>query len=236
MGVDGLTRENVASHLQKYRLYLRRVQGQAGAGGVGGSSAAHGHSHGGTQAAAHTPRTGSGRHHSSSGTHHHNPNSGSSSGLGSGLPAVAAPQPMMGAQMQGGQQPVLSPSPGPGTATASVPGSAGGSGNNAGGHLQVCTSTLFTCTFAVHVRLRQLELDCAVHWLRGWVSSSYLCRAWIHLGCSSSSPTAPKEHSSSNKPHRGSRHCRNSISRACHLRRLGDPWRRHWQRMATTWA
>ncbi|GFR44689.1 hypothetical protein Agub_g5987 [Astrephomene gubernaculifera] len=27
MGVDGLTRENVASHLQKYRLYLRRVSG-----------------------------------------------------------------------------------------------------------------------------------------------------------------------------------------------------------------
>lgn len=26
MGVDGLTRENVASHLQKYRLYLKRVQ------------------------------------------------------------------------------------------------------------------------------------------------------------------------------------------------------------------
>jgi hypothetical protein len=30
MKVDGLTRENVASHLQKYRLYLKRVQtGQA---------------------------------------------------------------------------------------------------------------------------------------------------------------------------------------------------------------
>eukprot|EP00252_Welwitschia_mirabilis_P021881 TRINITY_DN5734_c0_g2_i1.p1 TRINITY_DN5734_c0_g2~~TRINITY_DN5734_c0_g2_i1.p1 ORF type:complete len:309 (-),score=47.18 TRINITY_DN5734_c0_g2_i1:351-1277(-) len=27
MNVDGLTRENVASHLQKYRLYLKRVQG-----------------------------------------------------------------------------------------------------------------------------------------------------------------------------------------------------------------
>lgn len=27
MDVDGLTRENVASHLQKYRLYLKRVQG-----------------------------------------------------------------------------------------------------------------------------------------------------------------------------------------------------------------
>ncbi|KAG1365490.1 transcription factor MYBC1 [Cocos nucifera] len=26
MGVDGLTRENVASHLQKYRLYLKRMQ------------------------------------------------------------------------------------------------------------------------------------------------------------------------------------------------------------------
>jgi two-component response regulator (ARR-B family) len=30
MGVDGLTRENVASHLQKYRLYLKRLQGNAG--------------------------------------------------------------------------------------------------------------------------------------------------------------------------------------------------------------
>ena len=26
MSVEGLTRENVASHLQKYRLYLKRVQ------------------------------------------------------------------------------------------------------------------------------------------------------------------------------------------------------------------
>ncbi|KAF8043698.1 hypothetical protein BT93_A1878 [Corymbia citriodora subsp. variegata] len=38
MSVDGLTRENVASHLQKYRLYLRRMQGLSGGGG-GGSSA-----------------------------------------------------------------------------------------------------------------------------------------------------------------------------------------------------
>ncbi|XP_074569498.1 transcription factor MYBC1-like [Curcuma longa] len=41
MSVDGLTRENVASHLQKYRLYLRRMQGLssscgAGSGGGGG--------------------------------------------------------------------------------------------------------------------------------------------------------------------------------------------------------
>ena len=27
MNVEGLTRENVASHLQKYRLYLKRLQG-----------------------------------------------------------------------------------------------------------------------------------------------------------------------------------------------------------------
>ncbi|KAF0913138.1 hypothetical protein E2562_020269 [Oryza meyeriana var. granulata] len=32
MSVDGLTRENVASHLQKYRLYLKQ-----GGGGIGGS-------------------------------------------------------------------------------------------------------------------------------------------------------------------------------------------------------
>ncbi|KAL5994735.1 hypothetical protein ACLOJK_024788 [Asimina triloba] len=36
MSVDGLTRENVASHLQKYRLYLKRMQGLSGAGGAGG--------------------------------------------------------------------------------------------------------------------------------------------------------------------------------------------------------
>ncbi|XP_068662176.1 transcription factor MYBC1-like [Aristolochia californica] len=33
MSVDGLTRENVASHLQKYRLYLKRMQGLSGPGG-----------------------------------------------------------------------------------------------------------------------------------------------------------------------------------------------------------
>lgn len=32
MSVDGLTRENVASHLQKYRLYLKRMQGIGGGG------------------------------------------------------------------------------------------------------------------------------------------------------------------------------------------------------------
>nr|KYP64076.1 Two-component response regulator ARR2 [Cajanus cajan] len=42
MSVDGLTRENVASHLQKYRLYLKRMQGitSAGAGGPGGAASA----------------------------------------------------------------------------------------------------------------------------------------------------------------------------------------------------
>ncbi|KAL8213720.1 hypothetical protein R6Q57_003169 [Mikania cordata] len=36
MSVDGLTRENVASHLQKYRLYLKRMQGlSSGSGGSG---------------------------------------------------------------------------------------------------------------------------------------------------------------------------------------------------------
>ncbi|KAF5181277.1 Transcription factor like [Thalictrum thalictroides] len=35
MSVDGLTRENVGSHLQKYRLYLKRMQGlSSGGGGV----------------------------------------------------------------------------------------------------------------------------------------------------------------------------------------------------------
>lgn len=32
MSVDGLTRENVASHLQKYRLYLKRMQGLSNEG------------------------------------------------------------------------------------------------------------------------------------------------------------------------------------------------------------
>ncbi|KAG8367802.1 hypothetical protein BUALT_Bualt16G0110600 [Buddleja alternifolia] len=41
MSVDGLTRENVASHLQKYRLYLKRMQGISNGGG-GGSAAAAG--------------------------------------------------------------------------------------------------------------------------------------------------------------------------------------------------
>ncbi|KAK1397423.1 Transcription factor lux [Heracleum sosnowskyi] len=39
MSVDGLTRENVASHLQKYRLYLKRMQGNSGGGGSGLDSA-----------------------------------------------------------------------------------------------------------------------------------------------------------------------------------------------------
>ncbi|XP_020577085.1 transcription factor PCL1-like [Phalaenopsis equestris] len=33
MSVDGLTRENVASHLQKYRLYLKRMQGLSSSAG-----------------------------------------------------------------------------------------------------------------------------------------------------------------------------------------------------------
>ncbi|KAI4300920.1 hypothetical protein L6164_034246 [Bauhinia variegata] len=41
MSVDGLTRENVASHLQKYRLYLKRMQGLSGGSG-GGSGGAGG--------------------------------------------------------------------------------------------------------------------------------------------------------------------------------------------------
>ncbi|GMI64806.1 hypothetical protein like AT3G10760 [Hibiscus trionum] len=42
MSVDGLTRENVASHLQKYRLYLKRMQGLSGGsgGGANGGSGA----------------------------------------------------------------------------------------------------------------------------------------------------------------------------------------------------
>ena len=40
MNVDGLTRENVASHLQKFRLYTRRLNDAAGgAGGRRGGAA-----------------------------------------------------------------------------------------------------------------------------------------------------------------------------------------------------
>ncbi|KAG8085578.1 hypothetical protein GUJ93_ZPchr0010g8643 [Zizania palustris] len=52
MSVDGLTRENVASHLQKYRLYLKRMQGHGNGGGGGGGGAGGSHSSGsGTDAA-----------------------------------------------------------------------------------------------------------------------------------------------------------------------------------------
>ncbi|XP_057786356.1 transcription factor MYBC1-like [Salvia miltiorrhiza] len=40
MSVDGLTRENVASHLQKYRLYLKRMQGISSNGAAGANSPA----------------------------------------------------------------------------------------------------------------------------------------------------------------------------------------------------
>ncbi|OMP09343.1 hypothetical protein COLO4_05571 [Corchorus olitorius] len=49
MSVDGLTRENVASHLQKYRLYLKRMQGLSGGGG-GGAAGANGGAGGGASA------------------------------------------------------------------------------------------------------------------------------------------------------------------------------------------
>ena len=42
MSVDGLTRENVASHLQKYRLYLKRMQGLGNGGGGGGGRHTYG--------------------------------------------------------------------------------------------------------------------------------------------------------------------------------------------------
>ncbi|XP_019162796.1 PREDICTED: transcription factor PCL1-like [Ipomoea nil] len=42
MSVDGLTRENVASHLQKYRLYLKRMQGLSNGGGGAGNNSGGG--------------------------------------------------------------------------------------------------------------------------------------------------------------------------------------------------
>ncbi|KAI3830272.1 hypothetical protein L1987_04409 [Smallanthus sonchifolius] len=41
MSVDGLTRENVASHLQKYRLYLKRMQGLSSTGSAGDPATDH---------------------------------------------------------------------------------------------------------------------------------------------------------------------------------------------------
>lgn len=43
MSVDGLTRENVASHLQKYRLYLKRMQGVSTNGGTSGGNSSDDH-------------------------------------------------------------------------------------------------------------------------------------------------------------------------------------------------
>lgn len=43
MSVDGLTRENVASHLQKYRLYLKRMQGNSSGGSSGAGDPATDH-------------------------------------------------------------------------------------------------------------------------------------------------------------------------------------------------
>ncbi|PKI31943.1 transcription factor MYBC1-like [Punica granatum] len=54
MSVDGLTRENVASHLQKYRLYLKRMQGNGGSGGGGNGGSGGG---GGLSAAGADPAT-----------------------------------------------------------------------------------------------------------------------------------------------------------------------------------
>ncbi|KAG9147576.1 hypothetical protein Leryth_007368 [Lithospermum erythrorhizon] len=42
MSVDGLTRENVASHLQKYRLYLKRMQGMNNSGNGNGNNSPSG--------------------------------------------------------------------------------------------------------------------------------------------------------------------------------------------------
>ncbi|OIT38757.1 PREDICTED: transcription factor PCL1-like [Nicotiana attenuata] len=47
MSVDGLTRENVASHLQKYRLYLKRMQGLSNGGSGNGNGSIPGLSGGG---------------------------------------------------------------------------------------------------------------------------------------------------------------------------------------------
>ena len=55
MSVDGLTRENVASHLQKYRLYLKRMQGLSGGGG--GSGGANGGAGGAGLGATSDPAT-----------------------------------------------------------------------------------------------------------------------------------------------------------------------------------
>ncbi|CAD6272141.1 unnamed protein product [Miscanthus lutarioriparius] len=58
MSVDGLTRENVASHLQKYRLYLKRMQGLGGGGGGGGGGGSHSSGSGTDAATEHLFATG----------------------------------------------------------------------------------------------------------------------------------------------------------------------------------
>lgn len=83
MNVEGLTRENVASHLQKYRLYLKRMQGlstegpspsdhlfastpvpqslhESAGGGSGGGGSAHGHGQGHSHGHAHANGNGNG--------------------------------------------------------------------------------------------------------------------------------------------------------------------------------
>lgn len=52
MNVEGLTRENVASHLQKYRLYLKRVEGVTGKGGRSMSGGSHKYHHSGSMHAS----------------------------------------------------------------------------------------------------------------------------------------------------------------------------------------
>uniref|UniRef100_A0A0A9GBL6 HTH myb-type domain-containing protein n=1 Tax=Arundo donax TaxID=35708 RepID=A0A0A9GBL6_ARUDO len=58
MSVDGLTRENVASHLQKYRLYLKRMQGLGGGGGGAGAGGCHSSGSGTDAATEHLFATG----------------------------------------------------------------------------------------------------------------------------------------------------------------------------------
>ncbi len=89
--MDGLTRENVASHLQKYRLYLKRVAGVSGSAagmmpGLVSTSGGGGSSHQRT-AAVSSPASGGSR--SGAAAVAHQSTSGGSGGSGISNPTFA---------------------------------------------------------------------------------------------------------------------------------------------------
>lgn len=96
MNVDGLTRENVASHLQKYRLYLKRVQGAPPQGHVSGSHSQRGHHVKPSTMAVHTSPHLNGASYGGNGASMGNGHASAAAGSPSGSPArQGSPQPGM---------------------------------------------------------------------------------------------------------------------------------------------